>query len=172
MNKDVLCGLNFLFCVIPSKSDFSHCDNLAGKADASTVSAKIQSWLGVKNHAVLNGLLLLAIRAVPLYFHQICLSSSVISQKIRLPVRLMPRLFRCKISFCSVAGSQRKKNSSLLNQLTDYINYYSMWVSAIPMVTARFLSLWMGYCDVCDLPGGRSVIWYLEACRKVYKLPN
>lgn len=34
-------GLNFVFCVIPSKSEFSHCDNLAGKADASTVSAKI-----------------------------------------------------------------------------------------------------------------------------------
>lgn len=109
---------------------------------------------------------------MPLYFHRLCLSSSVISQKIRLPVRLMPRLFRCKISLCSVAGSQRKKNSSLLNQLTDNINYYSMWVSAVSMMTARFPSLWMGYCDVCDLPGGRSVIWHLEACRRVYKLPN
>jgi len=71
-----------------------------------------------------------------------------------------------------VAGSQRKKNSSLLNQLTDYINYYSVWVSAIPMVTARFPSLWVRYCDLCDLPGGRSVIQYLASCRRVYKLPN
>lgn len=132
--------------------------SVAGKADASTVSAKMQSWLGVKNHTILKELLPLAIRVVPLYSHQLCLSSSVISQKIRLPVRLMPRLFRCKISFCSVAGSQRKTNSSLLNQLTDYINYYSLWVSAIPMVTARFPSLWVSYCDLCDLPGGRPVI--------------
>lgn len=137
---------------ISSKSDFPTVTSVAGKADASTTSAKMQSLLGVKNPTVLKGLLPLAIRAAPLYFHQLCLSSSVISQEIRLPVRLMPRLFRCKISFCSVAGSQRKKNSSLLNQLTDYINYYGIWVSAIPMVTAGFPSLWVGYCDLCDLP--------------------
>lgn len=101
-------------------------------------------------------------RAAPLYFHQLCVWSYVISQKIRLPVHSVPWLFRWKISFCSVAGSQRKRNSSLLNQLTDYINYYSMWVSAIPAVTARFPSVWVGYCDLCTLPEGRSTLPLVE----------
>lgn len=47
-----------------------------------------------------------------------------------------------------------------------------MWVSAIPVVTARFPSVWVGYCDLCDLPEGRSVIQYLASYRRVYKLQN
>lgn len=105
-----------MFCVVFSLSSVLRCPgqifhavmSVAGKAEASTGSAKMQSWLGVKNPTVFKGLLPLSIRSGPLYFHQLCLSFYVITQKIRLPVCSAPRLFRCKISFCSVAGSQRK----------------------------------------------------------------
>lgn len=73
-------------------------------------------------------------------------------------MHLMSRLVRCKIIFCSLAGSQRKKKFISGEPGARLINYYSVWVSAIPTVMAKFPSLWVGLFDLCDLPGGRAVI--------------
>lgn len=103
-------------------------------------------------------LLPLAPRALCLYFLQLCLSSSVISQKIRFPVHLMSGLVRCKIIFFHWQAATGKKKFSSAEPSARLINYCSVWVSDIPTVTARFPSLWVGLFDFCDLPGGRPVI--------------